>query len=92
MDGLERPALLIDRSEASEGERCICGRNGEAGVFGALNESSEPEAPNDRLSTSSEWMSSMTDRIVGELAYDLNGGEGGCRPALLDGDGRTGKA
>ena len=53
------------------------GRNGEAGVLGALKESSDPDAVNDRLSTSSECMSSMTDLIVGELACERNGGEGG---------------
>jgi hypothetical protein len=82
----------MDRSEASEGERFIGGRKGEAGVFGWLKESSEPEAPNDRLSTSSEWMSSMTDLIVGEFAYDLLKGGEGARKEEFEGDGRTGKA
>ena len=73
-DGLDRPALLIDLSDASDGDRFIGGRNGEAGVLGALKD--EPDA-NDRLSTSSECMSSMTDLMVGEFACDRNGGDGG---------------
>jgi hypothetical protein len=37
-------------------------------------------------------MSSITDRMLGELAYDLKGGEGAWRPVLFDGLTGRGKA
>jgi hypothetical protein len=78
--------LPKDLSDVKEGDRAICARRGDAGVLGAPHESTEP--PSDRLSTSSEFDSSMTDRMLGDPPSAIMGAGAAkfCR------DGRTGRA